>query len=158
MDNIFEDVNLNYSTYGDGKAIIEILNIGFEPLLTPDEYKLYKEIGDWKYKKNGTERSLSFINSKLFYYDDESYCNWLERHKVKLEDFLELCKEKEKELDDQFREMLKNNTNIQRQIYPDREFKSEEQFRNISIFESDLNRCFGCKDMEHSYDGHGRAA
>ena len=51
MDNIFEDVNLNYSTYGDGKAIIEILNIGFEPLLTPDEYKLYKEIGDWKYKK-----------------------------------------------------------------------------------------------------------
>lgn len=45
MDNIFEDVNLNYSTYGDGKAIIEILNIGFEPLLTSDEYKLYKEIG-----------------------------------------------------------------------------------------------------------------
>nr|DAJ45737.1 MAG TPA: RNA dependent RNA polymerase [Caudoviricetes sp.] len=152
MDNIFEDVNLNYSTYGDGKAIIEILNIGFEPLLTPDEYKLYKEIGDWKYKKNGTERSLSFINSKLLYYDDESYCNWLGRHKAKLEVFLELCKEKEKELDDQFREMLKNNTNIQRQIYPDREFKSEEQFRNISIFESDLNRCFGCKDMEHSYD------
>lgn len=152
MDNIFEDVNLNYSTYGDGKAIIEILNIGFEPLLTPDEYKLYKEIGDWKYKKNGTERSLSFINSKLLYYDDESYCNWLGRHKAKLEDFLELCKEKEKELDDQFREMLKNNTNIQRKIYPNREFKSEEQFRNISIFESDLNRCFGCKDMEHSYD------
>ena len=96
MDNIFEDVNLNYSTYGDGKAIIEILNIGFEPLLTPDEYRLYKEIGDWKYKKNGTERSLSFINRKLLYDDEKCYCNWLERHKVKLEDFLKLCKEKEK--------------------------------------------------------------
>ena len=108
MDNIFEDVNLNYSTYGDGKAIIEILNIGFEPLLTPDEYRLYKEIGDWKYKKNGTERSLSFINNKLPYYDDKCYCNWLKRHENELKELLKLCKEKEKELDGKFREKIPN--------------------------------------------------
>lgn len=152
MDNIFEDVNLNYSTYGDGKAIIEILNIGFEPLLTPDEYKLYKEIGDWKYKKNGAERSLSFINNKLIYNDDSCYCSWLERHKAELETILSECKKNEKELEEQFRELLKSNTNILRKVYPDREFKSEDQFRNISIFESDLNRCFGCTDMTHSDD------
>lgn len=152
MDNIFEDVNLNYSTYGDGKAIIEILNIGFEPLLTSDEYKLYKEIGDWKYKKNGIERSLSFIDRKLLYHDDKCYYNWLIMHKDKLDNSLVMCKEKEKTLDKQFRKMLSDNRNIRRSIYTDRKFKSEEQYRNIYIFESDLNRCFGCKDMEHSDD------
>ena len=44
MDNIQRDARLKYSTYGNGKAIIEILNIGFEPLLTPKEYKIYKII------------------------------------------------------------------------------------------------------------------
>lgn len=152
MDNIIEDVNLNYSTYGDGKAIIEITNIGFEPLLTEEEYKIYKEIGEWKYKKNGTERGLSFINNKLIYNDDSCYCSWLKRHKAELETILSECKKNEKELEEQFRELLKSNTNILRKVYPDREFKSEEQFRNISIFESDLNRCFGCTDMTHSDD------
>lgn len=152
MNNISEDVNLNYSTYGDGKAIIEILNIGFEPLLTEEEYTLYKEIGKWKYKKNGTEKLLAFINSKLMYTDDKCYCDWLERHKHKCEETLVVCKRNEKELDDQFKALLKSNTNILRKVYSDREFKSEEQFRNIAIFESDLNRCFGCTDMIHCDD------
>ena len=46
--NQVENINFDYSTYGDGKAIIEILNIGFEPLLLLDEYKIYKEIGNLK--------------------------------------------------------------------------------------------------------------
>ena len=40
MNNIQRDARLKYSTYGNGKAIIEILNIGFEPLLTKKEYKI----------------------------------------------------------------------------------------------------------------------
>ena len=155
MNNIIEDVNLNYSTYGDGKAIIEILNIGFEPLLTPEEYSLYKEIGSYKYERNRIERILSFVNNKLLYVDEndsKGYCEWLITHKNKCDEIICKCKEKEKTLDLQFREMMEGNTNIKRQLYSDREFKSEEQFRNISIFESDLNRCFGCTDMTHSDD------
>ena len=37
QNNIYPE----YSANGDGKAIIEILNIGFEPLLTQKEYKIY---------------------------------------------------------------------------------------------------------------------
>lgn len=153
MNNISEDVNLNYSTYGDGKAIIEILNIGFEPLLLPKEYKIYKEIGRLKYKNYGIEKTLLFINSKLMYLDeDENYYKWLMRHKTGLEFQLLFNKEKEKYKDDLFRNMLLKNIHKKRRIYSDREFKSEEQFRNIAIFESDLNRSFGCNDMEHSDD------
>lgn len=155
MNNVIEDVDLSYSTYGDGKAIIEILNIGFEPLLTPEEYSLYKEIGSYKYERNRVERILSFINNKLLYIDktdSKGYYKWLIDHKKEYDEIVSNCKKKEKILDSQFREMMGNNTNIKRKLYPDREFKSEEQFRNISIFESDLNRCFGCTDMTHSDD------
>lgn len=153
MNNIIEDVDLTYSTYGDGKARIEILNIGFEPLLFPDEYTIYKEIGDIKYKINGHNRTLSFINGKLPYLNDEEpYYTWLQKIKTPIVDIVATLKSKEKEKEDIFRNMLKANIGKLRQVYDDREFKSEDQFRNIAIFESDLNRCFGCKDMEHSDD------
>lgn len=146
-------VDFSYSNYGDGKAIIEILNIGFEPLLLPDEYKIYKEIGDLKYLRNGILRTLKFINSKLLYLDkDDCYYKWLMNHKLLLEYKLDFYKEKEKYKDDLFRSLMKHNKNKVRKIYSNRNFKSEEQFRNIAIFESDLNRCFKCKDMEHSDD------
>ena len=146
-------VDFSYSNYGDGKAIIEILNIGFEPLLLPDEYKIYKEIGDLKYLRNGILRTLKFINSKLLYLDeDDCYYKWLMNHKLFLEYKLDFYKEKEKYKDDLFRSLMKHNKNKVRKIYSNRNFKSEEQFRNIAIFESDLNRCFKCKDMEHSDD------
>ena len=146
-------VDFSYSNYGDGKAIIEILNIGFEPLLLPDEYKIYKEIGDLKYLRNGILRTLKFINSKLLYLDeDDYYYKWLMNHKLFLEYKLDFYKEKEKYKDDLFRSLMKHNKNKVRKIYSNRNFKSEEQFRNIAIFESDLNRCFKCKDMEHSDD------
>lgn len=146
-------VDFSYSNYGDGKAIIEILNIGFEPLLLPDEYKIYKEIGNLKYLRNGILRTLKFINSKLLYLDeDDCYYKWLMNHKIFLECKLDFYKEKEKYKDDLFRSLMKHNKNKVRKIYSNRNFKSEEQFRNIAIFESDLNRCFKCKDMEHSDD------
>lgn len=146
-------VDFSYSNYGDGKAIIEILNIGFEPLLLPDEYKIYKEIGNLKYLRNGILRTLKFINSKLLYLDeDDCYYKWLMNHKLFLECKLDFYKEKEKYKDDLFRSLMKHNKNKVRKIYSNRNFKSEEQFRNIAIFESDLNRCFKCKDMEHSDD------
>lgn len=157
MNKTIEDIDLTYSTYGDGKAIIEILNIGFEPLLLPDEYVLYKEIGAIKHHINAIDRSLDFISKKLLYseFEDDdcvNYNDWLLLNKNALIDTRLNLKEKEKEQEGIFREMLVQNVNKIRQIYDDREFKNEDQFRNISIFESDLNRCFGCKDMEHSDD------
>ena len=53
---------MGYSKYGDGKSIIEILNIGFEPLLTPKEYKVFKHIGLLKRKINAYKYSLKIIN------------------------------------------------------------------------------------------------
>ena len=151
--NQVENINFDYSTYGDGKAIIEILNIGFEPLLLPDEYKIYKEIGNLKYLRNGILRTLKFINSKLLYVDeDDCYYKWLMHHKLCLEEKLDFYKEKEKYKEQIFRSLMQRNKSKTRKIYSNRDFKSEEQFRNIAIFESDLNRCFGCKDMEHSDD------
>lgn len=151
--NQVENINFDYSTYGDGKAIIEILNIGFEPLLLLDEYKIYKEIGNLKYLRNGILRTLKFINSKLLYIDeDDCYYKWLMHHKLCLKEKLDFYKEKEKYKEQIFRSLMQRNKSKTRKIYSNRDFKSEEQFRNIAIFESDLNRCFGCKDMEHSDD------
>lgn len=151
--NQVENINFDYSTYGNGKAIIEILNIGFEPLLLLDEYKIYKEIGNLKYLRNGILRTLKFINSKLLYIDeDDCYYKWLMHHKLCLEEKLDFYKEKEKYKEQIFRSLMQRNKSKTRKIYSNRDFKSKEQFRNIAIFESDLNRCFGCKDMEHSDD------
>lgn len=153
MSNINTDVNLNYSKYGDGKAIIEILNIGFEPLLTYKEYKLYKEIGELKYKLYGFEKIIAFIKNKLLYVnDDECYYLWLIKNLEKIESKYEFYHEKMKYKDILFRKILANNTKITRKIFPDRKFKNDDQFRNIAIFESDLTRCFGLSDMEHSDD------
>jgi len=153
MNNIRRDVRLKYSTYGNGKAIIEILNIGFEPLLTSDEYSVYKEIGEIKYAIRCTKKSISYINSRLLYIDsktDSGYYSWLIEVGDKLRERLKNKSDKKKEKDDEFRRLLNKNISITRKIYTDRDFISEDQFRDIKIFESDLTRCFGCEDMQHS--------
>ena len=153
MNNIKRDARSKFSTYGNGKAIIEILNIGFEPLLTDEEYNIYKEIGKIKYKINSHKRALILIESKLSSGDDSVYYrNWLRNWIPILENGINTLKEIEKEKDKCFRNMLSLNTCITRILNPDREFKNEDQFRNIKIFESDLNRSFGCRDMDHSDD------
>lgn len=153
MNTINRDVRSKYSTYGNGKSIIEILNIGFEPLLTKREYRIYKEIGEIKYKINPYKKSLAFIESKLEDPTNSSYYNkWLEGWIPGLKDKLKILKDIEKEKEDRFRSLLVKNIDKCRTLYTKREFKNEDQFRNIKIFESDLTRCFGCKDMEHSDD------
>lgn len=144
---------MGYSTYGDGRAIIEILNIGFEPLLTKEEYKVYKCIGRMKRNIFYLTQSLSVINKNMLYMDSGSQAySWFssikEKHTKSLRIMVRLHDENEK----LFRIILNKNKNIKRVLYTNREFKNEDQYRNIAIFESDLTRCFGCKDMEHSYD------
>jgi len=153
MNNIKRDARSKFSTYGNGKAIIEILNIGFEPLLTDEEYDLYKEIGKIKHKINSHKRALTLIELKLLSHDDSIfYHNWLRSWIPILEKDITNLKNNEKEKDKRFRNMLTNNTHITRTLNTKREFKSEDQFRDIKIFESDLTRSFGCKDMDHSDD------
>ena len=153
MNNKIRDARSKYSTYGNGKAIIEILNIGFEPLLTEKEYKIYKEIGILKFKTVVLERNISFIESKLLYLD-ESECTyfWLNNRLKCFKEKFSFYDEKKKYKTDLFRKMLVRNTKITRKILESRKFSNEDQFRNIAIFESDLTRTFGCKDMQHSDD------
>lgn len=146
--------NLKNRKYGDGKSIIEILNVGFEPLLTNKEYKIYKEIGDLKHFLYIKKNSLNFIEMKLLYEDDKTYHKWLSLHHEIISKEVD---EKKRLLDykkDLFRKMLNKNIKKTRRVYTDNErtYNNSEQFRNINIFESSLTRCFNCQDMEHSND------
>lgn len=139
--------------YGDGKSIIEILNIGFEPLLTEKEYKIYKEIGWLKHLIYGSNKTLSFINSKLMYLDEEEcYYKWLYEKKIVIENNIVKYEELKKHKKDLFKSLLIKNVHKQRKIFDNREWRNEDQFRNIAIFESDLTRTFSCEDMVHSDD------
>jgi hypothetical protein len=153
MNNIHTDARLKYSTYGNGKAIIEILNIGFEPLLTDEEFRIYKEIGDLKREKSGINRTIAFIESKMMYLSaNDCYFVWLNKHLNNFNERKEVIADEIADKDRIFRELLDKNVTMTREIYDNREFRDNDQFRNIAIFESDLTRCFGCKDMEHSDD------
>lgn len=169
MDNINEGVNLRKPKYGDGKSIIEILNIGFEPLLAEKEYKIYKEIGELKKQNYSAEYGIRLLKRRFlplddfceldndnelieYYIKNKIYHKWISDCIYKLEEHIMINKELEKIKDIAFRNLLIKNTRITRKIYDNREFKNEDQFRNIAIFESDLTRCFGCNDMEHSDD------
>jgi len=141
--------------YGDGRSIIEILNIGFEPLLTEEEWVVYKRIGQLNKTIYNSNKQLNFFLSKFLYLDEtDCYYKWLFNiyRGEKLEDII-LLSETELELrKEEFKKLLKSNVGIVRQISDKREFRDVEQFRNISIFEGDLTRTFNCKDMEHSND------
>ena len=153
MSMIPADSLLQYSTYGSGKAIIEILNIGFEPLLTEREYSIYKEIADLKTRIHKLEKIISFCNSKLLYLDaEEEYYFWLLERFERVKNQKSFYEEKHVYKSNLFRSLLKKHTKITRKLFDNREFGNEEQFRSITIFESDLTRCFGCEDMEYSED------
>lgn len=153
MNNINKDARLKYSTYGNGKAIIEILNIGFEPLLTDKEYIIYKEIGELKYKIESWSRSISLIKSRLLYFDDNDSCFlWLKGHLEQQQKYVIFLKDEKKSKEIYFHDELESSKSITRNIYDNRDFDNKDQFRNIAIFESDLTRCFNCIDMGHSDD------
>jgi len=159
----------NKFKYGDGKSIIEILNIGFEPLLTEKEYKIYKEIGLLKKQNYNIEYAINSLSKRFMPFDDEieleddeemvayyiknrNYHKWLRARIYDLEEHIIINKELITMKDNAFRKQLLKNTKITRKIFDNRDFKKEDQFRNIAIFESDLTRCFGCEDMKHSDD------
>lgn len=144
--------NLKNRKYGDGKSIIEILNIGFEPLLTDKEYKINQEILQLKYKNNSIKKSIKFIDFKLLYEDDKAYFEWLNKIKKDFDEQFEKNKDLINYKKDLLRKLLNKDMNKIRKVHEEREYKRTEQYRNINIFESDLTRSFGCKDMEHSYD------
>ena len=156
--------------YGDGKSIIEILNIGFEPLLTEEEYKLFLEIKNLKNDKFDKECAKNYIELKQelivkeiddnfdedINIDDiknnDIYYKWLEKHRLYMETRILVLKRLITQKNKEFKNMLEKNINITREIIDNREWTHEDQFRNINIFESDLTRSFGCKDMEHCDD------
>jgi hypothetical protein len=153
MNNTHGNTQLKYSTYGSGKAIIEILNIGFEPLLTEEEYAVYKEIGLLKQNVSNIKNTISFIECKMMYLDiDDCYYSWLNKRLCDLDEAKYLVEEDIKSKNKLFKALLDDNVSITRTICDNRDFRDEDQFRNIAIFESDLTRCFGCNDMEHSDD------
>jgi hypothetical protein len=144
---------MGYSEYGDGKAIIEILNIGFEPLLTPKEYKLFIHIGLIRYKISTLTYSIKILNKILSDTNRAIENNkWFQTLKDGNIKRIELLESLQKKKEVSFREELTVNKNTIRNIYPDRKFKHDDQFRNIAIFESDLTRCFGYSDLDHCGD------
>ena len=153
MNKSQPDNHFTYAAYGKGKAMIEILNIGFEPLLTGEEYTIYQEIGALKSAIRESLYAASLIQAKLPYLDESTaYAVWLRSH-------LEACEARHasqeaaiRKRQELFRSLLTKNTASTRQLCDDREFTNEDQCRGIAIFESDLTRCFDCRDMEHSDD------
>lgn len=142
-----------YAAYGSGRAMTEILSIGFEPLLTEEEFIIYKTIGSLKTAIRESLFAASLIRSKLPYLEEtDTYSRWLRSH-LKACESRRACQEANlHQHTETFRSLLKQNTAITRRLCDDRPFTNEDQFRNIAIFESDLTRCFGHRDMEHSDD------
>lgn len=153
MDHLKHTANFTYAAYGDGKAMIEILNIGFEPLLTEEEYAIYRAIGTLKHGIRESLYAISLIHSKLPYLDESDTCyHWLHAHLEALEARQAHQEESLHQQSELFRTHLKQNITTTRTLCDNREFTSDDQCRNIAIFESDLTRCFDCRDMDHSDD------
>lgn len=136
----------------DGKDLIEIISVGFEPLLTEKEYRIYKLIGKIKSMEYHKNKLLNFMLIKLSYLADEDndeheeYYKWIK----KVERRLDRYSYYKKFLKVWFKEEMKDNVNISRELYDDRKFTNEDQFRNIVISESDLTRSFECLNNQHS--------
>lgn len=146
MDNIIKDVDL---TTGNGTDIIEILNIGFEPLLTKREYCIHSQIMKHKFKLANLTRQNEIINDFLIRADG-SYKNWLNQFKHVNDLKIINCKNSIDVLKDKLIELFDNNINNTRVVYENRKFTNQDQCRKIAIFESSLTRMLGCKNFEFS--------
>lgn len=138
--------------YGDGKSIIEIVNIGFEPLLTDEEYELHIKTTELKKRNRILLNSIRRIEQRLLYSDrgDSDYpwlMNMLRFARIESDGI----KEKVLENKEKLKNMLKNFDGV-RELREDREYTREDQLRNINIFESDVTRILKCKDMKHCDD------
>ena len=155
MDKLIEDIDLkNLSDYGNGTDIIDILNIGFEPLLTKREYRLHKMIMQHKLKISLLEyqnKNIDYkINLSRLYDDNSSYIDWLYQFKVSNDLKIERLKKMVKEKKEQFVSLLEYNIRLKRNVYDKRDFTNPDQCRTISIFESSLTRMLKCKNFEFS--------
>lgn len=143
--------------YGDGKSIIEILNIGFEPLLTNNELYISKKMQKIKKEQAMLEKRINYFENNSFVLVAKKNKNtdllfWLEdvMNINYTKDLIELKKNKISTQKDKLKIKLISNIPKIRKIFDNREFSYEDQCRNINIFESDLTRILNCKDMEHS--------
>lgn len=150
--NNIDDARSKYSTYGNGKSIIEILNIGFEPLLTDDEFQIFKGIGEIRKRKYLACKSIRILKNLLLWNDDNSYIIWANRNILELEDKIKIFEIQEKCSKKFFKHRLRLHIPLTRELHDSRNFSNKDQFRNIAIFESDLTRTFGCQDLEHCND------
>lgn len=150
--NNIDDARSKYSTYGNGKSIIEILNIGFEPLLTDDEFQIFKGIGEIRKRIYLAYKSIRILKNLLLWNDDKSYIIWANRNILELEDKIKIYEIQEKCSKKFFKHRLRLHIPLTRELHDSRNFSNRDQFRNIAIFESDLTRTFSCQDLQHCND------
>lgn len=153
MNELLEKKIEQDPSYGDGKSIIEILNIGFEPLLSSKEYKVHKERGYLMNQRYHLKNTISLIENKQIYLDyNDCYYKWLEDRKNELNEQLERNVKYDHHKEKVLKQLMVKHLNKPRILYDDREWGHDDQFRNINIFESDLTRSFNCEDMQHCDD------
>ena len=149
MDKLKSDVNLSIPLKGDGKGIVEITNIGFEPLLTDEEYEIStnKQLKNWESKR--LEKNIDILY-KICDYKNSNEEMILEII-YEFEDEIKLIKTEINELNSKLKEFLKKNILITREIHTDRKWMYKDQYRIISLFEGSLERAFKCYDREYTY-------
>lgn len=153
MDKLKEGICLNNQLTGDGTGIVEILSIGFEPLLTCNEWNIYKEKKELEKTLLKLLPSKALLEYRVLVTDDEvdsgAYKWFKERYdkvNCKVEKINNLIHIKNLAL----RKQLIKNINKTRKVFRHRELFDEEQCCNIAIFESDVIRKLGCKNYEFS--------
>lgn len=157
MCKLCEDVSSNNKLKGDGKGIVEVLNIGFEPLLTEREYEYHSS--KFKHKSNVSKlkrhikKLENMMDSKPNVYSSKKRCIDL-IYEIIIDKESELDKEKELAVTNEklLKEELVSNIDIVRTVNTDRDTLYSNQLRHIAIFESDLARAFECRDREFSED------
>lgn len=151
MNKLHDDIHLNNDLTGDGKGIVEIWSLGFEPFLTPKEDKIFKEKRDLESRVNKIRPIISLLKSRVWDTDvetDPACYSWFKErlysYEKKLNNHERLIDLKNKKL----RVQLSKNINKTRVVNLEREVLSEDQRLKIAIFESDVVRKLGCKNFE----------
>ena len=151
MDKLHEDIHLNNELTGDGKGIVEIWSLGFEPFLTPKEDKIFKEKKKLNDRATIIKNSISLLNNRLLVIDpeiDKGYYTWINDNLKAMTERLERIKNLTDLKDEKLRVQLCKNKEKTRQVHLDREVLDEEQRIKIAIFESDVVRKLNCKNFE----------
>lgn len=126
--------------------IIEIKNIGFEPLLTDKEYIINAELYELKEKLKCYKHSINILNSMLsknhLTEDNKNEYKWVKNNINIIQNAIDEIKIDINHLKEELKkEMIFNiKNNTIRELKEDRIFLYDEQLRNIHTFESDLTR------------------